>query len=66
MTTYTNIPKPTSTSYTSLNFQGKQIFDDANLTYDDASAYYDTVNMNQYTSHSKPSSTSYTKITKPI
>lgn len=65
MTTYTNITKPTGTSYSNINSIGKEQYDQATLTYDSASTFYDGVNLNQYTSVAKPSGTSYTKITKP-
>lgn len=65
MTSYTNISKPANTSYTPVNFAGKQQYDQANLTYDDASTFYDGLNPNQYTNLSKPTGTSYTKISKP-
>lgn len=51
---WTNVAKPTSTTYTQIIPQGKQIYDDPNLTYDDASAFYDSVNQLQWTNVAKP------------
>ncbi len=65
MTTYTNITKPSGTSYTSQNSIGKEQYDQSTLTYDDISTYYDGINMNQYTNVTKPSGTSYTNVAKP-
>lgn len=66
MTTYTNIPKPSGTSYTPINTAGgKEMYDEASLTYDDPNTYYDGTNPNQYTSVAKPSGTAYTIIAKP-
>lgn len=65
MTTYTNISKPSQTSYTDAHPQGKEQYDESTITYDDSSVFYDGVNTSLYTSISKPSSTSYTNISKP-
>lgn len=65
MTTYTNINKPSGTSYSNQNLVGKEQFDDANVLYDDPSVFYDGVNQSQYTDISKPSGTTYTNIAKP-
>lgn len=65
MTTYTNVNKPSGTSYTNLNPIGKEQYDQASLTYDDSSTFYDGVNANLYTNVSKPSATSYTNVAKP-
>lgn len=66
MTTYTKIPKPVGTSYTNRNAAGKQQYDQADITYDDSSVFYDSVSQNMYTKISKPTSTPYTKIPKPV
>jgi hypothetical protein len=64
---YTKIPKPTSTTYTGVyQTQGKQIYDQSDLTYDDVNTFYDSINLYQYTNVAKPLSTTYTKIAKPI
>jgi len=49
MTTYTNITKPSGTSYTNLNPVGKQQYDDSNLAYDDSSSFYDGTDADLYT-----------------
>jgi hypothetical protein len=65
MTTYTNITKPSGTSYTNQNGVGKEQYDQSNLEYDDALVFYDGVNESLYTKVTKPSGTSYTNIAKP-
>ena len=64
-TTYTNITKPSGTSYTNQNAIGREQYDDPSITYDSASTFYDGVNQSQYTDISKPSGTTYTNIAKP-
>lgn len=65
MTTYTNIAKPSGTSYTNQNAIGKQQYDQSDITYDDANVFYDGINQSLYTNITKPSGTSYTNIAKP-
>jgi len=65
MTTYTNITKPSGTSYSNQNTVGKEQFDDANVLFDDPVVFYDGVNQSQYSNITKPSGTSYTNINKP-
>lgn len=65
MTTYTNLTKPTGTSYTNSNPAGKIDYDQFDIAYDDASMYYDGINPNMYTDVTKPNGTSYTNLTKP-
>lgn len=54
MTTYTNITKPTGTSYTNLNSIGKQQYDESDILYDDPNVFYDGINFMAYTNISKP------------
>lgn len=63
---WTNINKPTGPTYTNLNTVGKQQYDQADLTYDDATTYYDGTNPNLYTNVSKPTLPSWTNISKPV
>jgi len=65
MTIYTNITKPSNTTYTNKNTIGKQQYDQSDITYDDANVFYDGINESLYTNISKPSSTTYTNIAKP-
>lgn len=65
MTTYTNINKPSGTSYTNQNSTGKEQYDQSTISYDDSNVFYDGINASQYTNVTKPTGTSYTKITKP-
>lgn len=65
MTTYTNIAKPTNTSYSNINLAGKLIYDESSVLYDDADVFYDGLNQNIYTNLDKPSGTNYTNINKP-
>ncbi len=65
MTTYTNIAKPSNTSYTNENAIGKQQYNQSDITYDSTTIYYDGVNNSLYTNINKPSATTYTNIAKP-
>lgn len=62
---WTNVPKPTSSTYTMLNPQGKEQYDQASLSYDDANTFYDGINITQWTSVNKPATSSWTSVTKP-
>lgn len=59
------IAKPTGTSYTNVNPMGKEQYDQASLTYDDATTFYDGINQAQYTKVAKPTTPTWTKIAKP-
>ena len=63
---WTKIPKPTSSVWTSVNTQGKEQYDQANLSYDDANTFYDGVNTSAWTAVAKPSTNNWVKIAKPI
>lgn len=66
MTTYTNVNKPSGTTYSNRNaIGGKEQYDQSDLTYDSAFTYYDGINPTQYTSVTKPVSTTYTNVAKP-
>lgn len=62
---YTYISKPTSSLYSYANVQGREQYDQADLTYDGANIFYDGVNQNAYTNVTKPTNSVYTFITKP-
>ncbi len=49
-----NVPKPTGANYTNVNPQGKQQYDQANLTYDEPSVYYDSVDVSTWFQVPKP------------
>lgn len=46
---WTNVAKPSSTTWTGTYPQGKQIYDDPSVAYDDSSTYYDSFNPSQWT-----------------
>ncbi len=62
---WTKINKPTGTTYTNVNPMGKEQYDQADITYDSASTYYDGVNGAQWTGIAKPTTPTWTKIVKP-
>ena len=62
---WTKISKPNRQTYTNVNTQGKEQYDQANLTYDDANTFYDGVNPSQWTDIAKPTTNTWTTITKP-
>ena len=66
MPPYTSIAKPTSSVYTGTDVEGKQIYDQADIEYDQSSVSYDTVNDASYTKLSKPTGSVYTAIAKPV
>ncbi len=53
-TTYTNIAKPSGTSYTRTNPIGRETYDDPTVTYDSSSVFYDGINQLLYTKIAKP------------
>ncbi len=65
MTTYTNLTKPSGTSYANQNGQGREQYDQSDIAYDASNVFYDGTNPSQYSNVSKPSGTSYTNIAKP-
>lgn len=62
---WTNVAKPTGRPYTSVNPQGKEQYDQADLTYDNATTFYDGVNQAAWTAVVKPTSSAWTKVVKP-
>lgn len=66
MATWQNVPKPTASLWTSVNPAGKEQYDQASLTYDDSSTYYDGVNLAQWTAVAKPSVVGWMNVPKPI
>lgn len=62
---WTSVAKPTASIFGNVNPVGKEQYDQANLTYDSASTFYDGVNPNFYTNVSKPTSSVWTLVTKP-
>lgn len=51
---YTYVAKPTGTPYTNTNVQGREQYDQPDLTFDSALTFYDGVNMSAYTNVAKP------------
>jgi hypothetical protein len=46
---WTDVTKPSSTTYTGVYFPGKEIYDDSTIAYDSSATYYDTTAAGQYT-----------------
>lgn len=65
MTTYVNVNKPTIPTYTNVNSQGREQYDQADVMYDDPNVFYDGVNQTFYSNVAKPVTTTYTKVLKP-
>lgn len=61
---YINIPKPSAQVYTNENAQGKEQYDQPDLTYDDIDVFYDGINPTQWTDESKPT-TVWNNVVKP-
>ena len=51
---WTNVPKPTTSTWISNNPVGKEQYDQANLSYDDSNVFYDGTNPMQWTDVAKP------------
>ena len=62
---YTYPSKPTSSVYSYSNFQGKENYDQPDLSYDDSNTFYDGVNPLAYTNVAKPTSSTYSYVSKP-
>lgn len=52
--TWTSVAKPSVASWSYVNPSGKEQYDQADLTFDSATTYYDGVNPNQWSFVSKP------------
>ena len=57
---WTPIAKPGAQTYTNINPQGKEQYDQVSLAYDDASTYYDGINPSQWSNIAKPTATGQT------
>ena len=62
---YTDVAKPTGSSYTNLAPVGKEFFDDVITTFDSGDNFFDGISLSAYTDISKPTGSSYTSISKP-
>jgi len=62
---FVRIPKPTGSTYTRVNPQGKEEYD-CDLTYDSSVTYYDSVDESAWGKTSKPTGSTWTKVTKPV
>lgn len=63
--TWTKVTKPTTNAWTNTNPDGRTQYDQANVTYDSSSMFYDGVNNSAWTNLSKPISSVWTKVVKP-
>jgi len=51
---YTKIAKPTGTSYTQVNDQGRERYDESSIEYNESTTFYNSINTSQYTNIAKP------------
>lgn len=51
---YFHIAKPTTLNWNTLNSQGREQYDQADIEYDDPDVYYDGINPSQWTNTAKP------------
>lgn len=59
---YTNIPKPTGSSYINVNSSGKESFDDDGVTFDSANTFFDGINNAVWSNLNKPNFSNPTTI----
>jgi hypothetical protein len=59
------VSKPSILAYTNVNPGGKEQYDQASLTYDDANTFYDGTNPAMWTDVAKPSASSWVSVAKP-
>ena len=64
--TWTKVTKPTDSTYTRVNPQGKEEYDQSEITYDSAVTFYDTLNESAWGKTAKPTGSTWTKVTKPV
>ncbi len=64
--TWTSVPKPTSSLWTTVAVSGREQYDQQDITYDSPITFYDGVNPMQWSSVPKPISSLWTKVAKPI
>ena len=62
---WTKIAKPVAGTYTNVNTQGKEQYDQPSLAYDDPNTFYDGVNTGAWTKVAKPTTPTWTKVAKP-
>lgn len=63
---YTNVAKPTGASYTNINPQGREGFDDPSVDFDSSTTFFDGGGSSSaWTNVSKPTGSNYTNIAKP-
>jgi hypothetical protein len=60
---WTNVPKPIGANYTRINSQGKQEYDQFDLTYDDPTIFYDSTNEAAWTGVVKPALPTWNDLT---
>lgn len=65
MSSWISIAKPSQMGYVNVNPSGKEQYDQASLTYDSATTYYDGTNPNMWTDVAKPGAQSWISIAKP-
>ncbi len=53
MSNWTNLGKPTGSSYTKIN-SFRPSYDESSITYDSSADYYDGINQGAYTNLAKP------------
>lgn len=62
---WTSVAAATSPTWMNENPQGKEQYDQSNITYDSAATFYDGTNPNQWSNASAPTTPSWVSIAKP-
>lgn len=54
MSSWTNVSKPSDSTYVKISPQGQETYDESTITFDDPNVFYDGVNALAWTDVSKP------------
>lgn len=63
---WTKVNKPSAQTYTNVNGQGKEQYDQIDVLYDDPIVFYDGSNPNQWTDIPKPTTPMWNNVAKPM
>lgn len=62
---WNNAAKPSLLAWMNINPGGKEQYDQSNITYDEATVFYDGINPGMWSEVAKPSVQAWVKVAKP-